>query len=172
MPSGKGKYEDFMSKINHAEKILDIIELRELSTPLSKLRKKFLLLQELRLIPRMRSLVEQTIDIALPLLLVFSVSCLEHFLSTCVRKKKLYKMIDDCEFKVGKRLTRKIHQIRIKRNIIIHSPEQRTEKRNLNDFILHQITGYKLNQILKLTPEDVKSDLNTLRKFAEQIALS
>ena len=71
MASMKEKYEDFIKKINHAEKILDIIELRELLTPFRKLRKKSPLLQELRLIPKVCILVDQTIDIALPLLLVY-----------------------------------------------------------------------------------------------------
>ena len=171
MASMKEKYEDFIKKINHAEKILDIIELRELLTPFRRLRKKSPLLQELRLIPKVRILVDQTIDIALPLLLVYSVSCLEHFLSTFTRKK-LSKMISNHESKVGKRLTRKIHEIRIKRNIVIHNYEQCIDQKALKDLNRHQIRGYKLGQILKLTPRDIKVDLNDLRKFAEKIAFS
>ena len=170
----KEKYEDFAKKIDHAEKILDIIELRESLTLLHKFRKNLPILQGLwvqkfRPIREMRSLVDQTINIALPLLLVYSVSCLEYFLSTS-KQKNLREMISNCESKAGENLTRKIHEVRIKRNIVIHSHEQRLSQRALKDLNHHHITGYKLGQILELTPESVKVDLNSLRKFAEKIA--
>lgn len=169
----KEEYEDFMKKIDHAERILDIIKIRELLTPFRRLRENSPLLQEfglqeLRAIPKVRGLVDQTIEIALPLLLEYSVSCLEHFLSASTQKKHLNKMISEHESKVGRELTRKIHEIRIKRNIAIHSYEQRIDQQALNDLNRHQITGYKLGQILRLAPEDIKVDLNSLREFAQK----
>jgi len=172
----KEKHEDFIKKIDFAEKILDVVKIRELLTPFYKFRKAIRpqegilsLLQELRPVPRIRGLVDQTIIIALPLLLVYSISCLEHFLSTIKTPKKLWEMIEDWRYKVGEELTRKVHEIRIKRNIIIHSPNQRVDEKSLNNFIHHQITGYKINQVLELTPEGVKYDLDILKKFSKKI---
>jgi len=172
----KEEYEDFIKKIDHAERILDIIRIRELLTPFHRLKENLPLLQELglqelRVIPKVRSLVDQTIDIALPLLLVYSVSCLDFFLSTSTQKKlNLKKMIDEHESKVGRELTQKIHEIRIKRNIVIHSHEQSVDQIALKELNEKQIMGYKLNQTLRLTPEDIKDDLNSLRKIAEKVA--
>jgi len=172
MISMKEKYENFIKKIDHAEKILEIIELRELLTPFHRLRKDSIL-HELRPIPRMRSLVDQTIEVALPLLLVYSVSCLEHFLSTSAPNKPyLSTMIRKHASKVDRELTQKAHEIRIKRNIVIHSYEQRVDQQALKELNENQITGYKLDEILRLTPEIIKADLNSLREFAEKVAFS
>lgn len=179
--SMKEEYENFIKNINWAEKILDISELRENLTQFYKWRKTIIeegnvpilqKLRQIRVIPRIRDLVDQTIEIASPLLLVFSVSCLEHFLSTVVTADNLSKMIDACKPKVGEELTRKVHEIRIKRNIIIHSPGHQIRSRHLKDFARCRILGYQIGQQIELTPEDVKEDLKTLREFVEKIAFS
>jgi len=59
------------------------------------------------------------------LLVVFSVSCLEHFLKEMGKSGTLSKMIDDCRQRAGMTLTLEVHEIRIKRNIFVHNPNHK-----------------------------------------------
>lgn len=170
-----------MKNVDQAEDILNVVKIREEIQPLKNL--KFLpeairpvrdLLVRTRptssLIAQITKLVDETIEIAIPLLVVFSVSCLEHFLKEIGKKGPLSKMINDCRQKAGIDLTRDIHEIRIKRNIFVHNPNHRIEKRNLDDFLAHQIKGYSLGLTLKLDANKVKRDLSILREFVHTIS--
>ena len=161
---------NFLDNINEAEKILDIIRIRE--------RVETGLLGTWRGIrgPRFRDLiiesVNNTIEIALPLLLVFSVSCLEHFLSQIGPNKRLSQMISNWKQKAGVSLTRDVHEARIKRNVIIHSAEHIIDEIAENDARKHGIEGYLQGNKLKLNVIQVKEDLKKLRKFVMTIAQS
>jgi hypothetical protein len=172
-----------LKNISQAEKILSVIKIKEEIQPLRNLKLHPEAIRPVRdLLARTRPasspiaqiarLVDETVEIALPLLIVFSVSCLEHFLKE-IRKNgngNLSEMIEDFRQEAEIDLVRDVHEIRIKRNIIIHSPQHRVGNRNLRDFLKYQIEGYSLGMKLKLSLNQVKEDLNKLKEFANAIS--
>lgn len=171
----------FLKNVDRAEKILNVIRIREEIQPLKNLKFRPIRITLVRdflvrtrpsssLIAQITKLVDETIEIAIPLLIVFSVSCLERFLREIGMKGALSKMIDDCRQKAGISLTRQVHEIRIKRNIFVHNINHKIEKRNFDDFSAHQIKGYSLGLTLKLDVNLVKKDLSILREFVQAIS--
>jgi hypothetical protein len=173
----------FLKNISQAEKILNVIKIKEEIQPLRNLKLHREAIRPVRdLLARTRPasspiaqiarLVDETVEIALPLLIVFSVSCLEHFLKE-IRKNdndNLSEMIEDFRQEAEIDLVRDVHEIRIKRNIIIHSPQHRVGNRNLREFLKYQIEGYSLGMKLRLGVNQVKEDLNKLKEFANAIS--
>lgn len=169
----------FFENIDRAKNILNVVKIREELQPLRKRlvfpkqRPIVTMIAEInpegRIATTLR-LVDETVEIALPLLFVFSVSCLEHYLAQLRPSlSNLAQMIQHWEPKVGTKLTRDIHEIRIKRNIIVHSPERKIDQKAEDDAKRHRITGYRQGMPLKLNVEQVRKNLGKLRSFVEAI---
>lgn len=162
----------FFENIHIAENILNVVKIREVLQPLKR-RPIFTRIAEINpqgMIGTTLKLVDETVEIAVPLLLVFSVSCLEHYLAQVgPRIRDLALKIQHWEPKAGMRPTRDIHEIRIKRNIIMHSPERKIDRKAEEDAKKRGITGYRQGMPLKLDVEHVRKDLGKLRSFVDAI---
>ena len=161
----------FFKNIDRAENILNIIKIREVIQPLKR-RPILARIAEVNpegIIAAATELVDESVEIALPLLLVFSVSCLEHYLKQVGPEDKLKPMIRHWDGTVETRLTQDAHDIRIKRNIIVHSFERKVNKQAEWDAKDCGITCYTQGMTLQLDIEKVREDLDKLRLFAKAI---
>lgn len=169
----------FFENIDKAMNILNVIKIREELQPLKKRlifpRQRPIVTRiadinpEGRILTTLR-LVDETVEIALPLLLVFSVSCLEHYLKQVSSSdQNLCKLIQLWEWKVGTELIQNIHEIRIKRNIIMHSPERKIDPKAEKEAKEHGITGYTQGTLLKLNVDQVKKDIDNMKLFVKAI---
>ena len=157
-------YEIFKKNLELAERILFITEIkgrldefpRVFSGPLGQIR-DFL-----------SGRADEVFDVAKPLLLVFTTSCLEHYLKSVREKKNLAQMIDDWKDVAGDRLARDMHEMRIKRNIIIHNAQLIDEKKE-RALKKYGIKGYSRGERLELSIGEVREFLSEAKKFVEII---
>lgn len=117
----RSPYEIFNENIDRAERILLTFEVKKRLDEFPRLLRQIPPAYELRNFLSER--VDQIIDVAKPLLLVFANTCLEHYLESVGEKKKLVYMIDDWKVEAGEKLVMEVHEIRKKRNIIVHNAQ-------------------------------------------------
>ena len=158
-------YDTFKSNLEYAERILLIAEVKKRldevprlfpGTPLEQIR-DFL-----------SERANEIFDIAKPLLLVFVTACLEYYLTSVGERKTLARMIDRWRKVAGDKLTKDVHEMRIKRNIIIHNA-QIVGENAIKEFRKYSIEGYSECARLKLDIGEVREFLSEARKFVEAI---
>lgn len=155
--------ESFLENLDQAEKILDVVKIRQQIQPLKRLKLRPEAITPIRdfivkrrspssVVTQTTKLVDDTVKTAIPLLLVYSVACLENFLKTIGKNGKLYHMIEAYKKETDPNLIQKVHEIRKRRNVFVH---------NLR---------YEIKAEMKEAITKAKNDLDILRKFAYTIS--
>jgi hypothetical protein len=112
--------------------------------------------------------VEEIKDASLPLVLVFVASCLEHYLREAApadeRKAKFWKLIDHFSSRIGDKLALSAHEMRIKRNIILHNAGV-IDNKALKDFEKKGLMGYSVGAKLTLSEDEVRGYIDVCEKI-------
>ena len=119
------------------------------------------------------SRVEKIKDASLPLVLFFVASCLEHYLREKVpneEREKLgfEKLIERFSSRIGEKLTLSAHEIRIKRNIILHNAGV-IDHQASKEFNEKGLTGYSIGTKLVLSEDEVKGYIDVCEKIYDLI---
>jgi hypothetical protein len=125
------------------------------------------------------SRVEEIKVASLPLVLVFVASCLEHYLREKVpieEREKLEKekklgfkdLIERFSSRMGEKLDLSAHEMRIKRNIILHKAGV-IDNKALKDFEEKGLTGYSVGAKLALSEDEVRGYIDVCEKICNLI---
>lgn len=168
------EYETFKKNLAQAEGILFLFEVKSKLDVLPRILKKPILPFLEKPIPGIiRDFLsekgERVIDAVKPLMMVFLASCLEEYLKGVGKEDKLVRMIKNWEEKVGKELTRRMHEVRIKRNVVVHNAG-RLGGNNIRDFNTHGIdTLYREGEELELDVNELRGMIANIKMYAEKI---
>jgi hypothetical protein len=134
---------------------------------------------------RIRGLLSSRVDevkfASLPLVLVFVASCLEYYLKEILKKAtpinerekvefEFNKLIERFRSKIGDKLARDAHELRIKRNIILHDAGI-IDDQALKEFEKIGLTGYSVGAKLVLSEDEVRRHIDTCEKITQEYFL-
>jgi hypothetical protein len=125
------------------------------------------------------SRVEEIKVASLPLVLVFVASCLEHYLREKVpieEREKLEKekklgfkdLIERFSSRMGEKLALSAHEMRIKRNTILHKVRV-IDGQALKEFKEIGLTGYSIGDKLALSEDEVRGYIDVCDKICNLI---
>lgn len=117
--------------------------------------------------------MDEVKDASLPLVLVFVASCLEHYLREKIpieKKEKLgfKKLIERFRSSIGDKLAKDAHEMRIKRNIILHKAGVIDEKAS-KEFMKIGLTAYSVGDRLMLSEDEIRRYIDTCEKICNLI---
>ena len=152
-----------------ARRVLFIFELKKTLDERPRIFQRFGIRESLS------SRAEEIKDASLPLVLVFVASCLEHYLKEKIpieeREKlekegnlKFKKLIDHFRSSIGEKLAKDAHEMRIKRNTILHKAGV-IDGQALKEFKEIGLTGYSIGAKLALSEDEVRGYIDVCEKI-------
>ena len=178
-------WEEFKQEMGLVMDFLELVGLKELREEIRLFRPLAMIRDEVGPVRRaVKEFTDKLYNVSLPLLLVFSVSCLEKFLRRLwllkfgsIDKKmwRIFNELKDFAKEVRRRYgvevgesTFKARAVVAKRNIILHN-NGIVDQKALEAFIEAGKQDSQLGQRLKLSVEEVRRDINTILEFAERV---
>jgi len=157
-----------------ARRVLFIFELKKRLDELPRILPRLSVIRD-----HLSQRADEIKNASLPLVLVFTASCLEHYLrekTPTEEKEKLrknnklnfYNLIEHFRPKMGDKLTNDAHEIRIKRNVILHKAGI-IDKQASEELKEIGLTGYSVGAKLTLTQDEVRRHIDTCEKICDLI---
>jgi hypothetical protein len=158
-----------------ARRVLRFFELKKLIDEIPSMGRP--LLSKIR--GSLSARVEEIRVASLPLVLVFVASCLEHYLREKIpikerekleKEKKLgfEKLIERFSSRMGENLALSVHEMRIKRNVILHKAGV-IDNKALKDFEEKGLMGYSVGAKLVLSEDEVRGYIDVCEKICNLI---
>lgn len=117
---------------------------------------------------KIRRKLDEIVDAILQLTITFIFSSLEDYMKSLIGDEKAYKLINTWAEDKGKseEITKKIHELRILRNVIMHSDGE-VDLKARDEFKRYRIDGYNLGNQIQINIEKIEEFIEDVENFIE-----